>query len=42
MSINGIDMSIKESGWYELDERKEDMKNDDSRKNFTRNDIFLE
>ena len=42
MSFNGIDMSIKESGWYQDDERMEEMKIDAEFKCFGRKEIFLE
>ena len=42
MRINRNDMSIIESGWYENDKYKGNMKNDEKLKNFTVDDIFID
>ena len=42
MAINGHDMKIIESGWFEDGVRIGDMKDDHIYKNFTREDIFNE
>ena len=42
MSLNGDDLAVLESGWYEDNLRKGDMKSDSRYKKFTRKDIFLD
>jgi len=42
MSLKGDDFAILESGWYEDNGRKGDMKSDSRYKKFTRKDIFLD
>jgi len=42
MSVNGIDLKVRESGWYQDNMRVGDMKKDDQFMNFTVDDIFTE
>ena len=40
MSLNGVDLSIIESGWYKDSKRIGNMKNDTVLKNFKITDLF--
>ena len=42
MSVSGKDLSVIESGWFEEDQRIEDMKEDDELKTFAVRDVFFD